>query len=376
MSDQNQSIDAALDIRVLDNAARDAASDVAVTRGIVRPTDLAQMADHAKFMSQSREAVPKHLRGNVGMCVAITEMAMEWGFRAYGVANVCYVVNDRLGFEAQLMIAIANKHAGLTQRLRPIYEGDGPGRVCIIRARFTDEVDPCEYRSPEVGTISPKNSPLWKVDPDRQLFYYSARAFVRMYCPQVMLGIFGTDEILDHVGFDRAKDVTGLAQDPVAPGLHDRLAAAQHPEADGYRDGVVDAGLNGDHDPAPPAPKRGRGRPRKDAPATETITQPAAKDEPAPIGNDTAKELQGDNEPDVILPPTKTTSVPATPRNPAEYADHVRLWLETSANEDETESRWSSERKLRNACGITEDERKPIRALVDARLAVLSEAAK
>src|SRR5690606_11704129 len=47
----------------------------------------------------------------------------------------------------------------------------------------------------------PKNSPLWKNDPDQQHSYYSLRAGARRHCPEVILGMFDVDELrqtIDH----------------------------------------------------------------------------------------------------------------------------------------------------------------------------------
>lgn len=279
LSQGNSQDDPFAGVKVANNAVREAAQMIPVTQRGVAPQDFAQMADRAKFMAKSLQAVPKHLRENIGMCIAIHEMAMEFGFRPYALANHCYVVNDRLGFEAGLMIAVINKHAGLKQRLRPLYEGEGENRICIIRGHFADEADPCEYRSPKIGTITPKSSPLWKVDPDRQLFYFAARAFVRMYAPHVMAGIFGQDELQDHphLGPDSAKDVT-----PAAEALHARLAeAAKSGSSEGFRENVVQDGLSGGLDAVEKA---------ADALKTVAVTEADQAGQTAPAGTAEGKK--------------------------------------------------------------------------------------
>ena len=60
------------------------------------------------------------------------------------------------------------------------------------------------YSSPRVGQITPKNSPLWKSDPDQQLCYYSIRAWARRHMPGVLLGIYAVEELQQIV----VKDVT------------------------------------------------------------------------------------------------------------------------------------------------------------------------
>jgi hypothetical protein len=47
--------------------------------------------------------------------------------------------------------------------------------------------------------IEAQNSPLWKNDPDQQLFYYSSRAFCRRHFPDVLLGVYSRDELEDNM---------------------------------------------------------------------------------------------------------------------------------------------------------------------------------
>ncbi len=64
-------------------------------------------------------------------------------------------------------------------------------------AELSDGTGIVEYTSPKFVTINPKNSPLWKNDPDQQLFYFSVRSFARRHFPDVMMGIYTVDEMLD-----------------------------------------------------------------------------------------------------------------------------------------------------------------------------------
>lgn len=169
--------------------------------------NMAEVMNFAKLMSVADVAVPKHLRGNPGACLSIVTQALEWRMSPFSVANKSYSVNDRLAYESQLIHAVVEARAPLKQRLRCRYEGEADKRVCIITGHFKGEVDPVEYRSPEFGKITPKNSPLWKSDPDQQQFYHSVRAFARRFCPDVLLGIYAEDE-LEPRGPEHAKDVT------------------------------------------------------------------------------------------------------------------------------------------------------------------------
>jgi hypothetical protein len=210
-------------VDVRENAARTAAREMTVLPGGgVQVTNFAEVVDLAKYMSTSGWAVRKELRQNTGACIAIIDLATRWGFSVWQLARVCYVVNDVLSFESQVIHAIIEKFAPLKQRLRVRYEGEGAHRKATIIGHIKGELDPLEYESPEIGSITPKNSPLWKTDPDQQLFYLASQRWCKRYCPDILLGIHDVEQVQDapsivpHMGFDRAKDVT--------PRLSERLA--------------------------------------------------------------------------------------------------------------------------------------------------------
>ena len=168
-----------------------------------------QAMNFARMMAVSSVAVPKHLRGNPGACLAVVIQAIEWRLSPYAVANKSYSVNDRLAFESQLIQAVILQRAPIEGRLKVEYTGDNEQRVCRVWATLQNG-DVVDYTSPPRGRIVPQNSPLWKTDPDQQQFYYSARALCRRHFPDVLLGIYARDELEDspRIGPDRARDVT------------------------------------------------------------------------------------------------------------------------------------------------------------------------
>src|SRR5262245_32102388 len=68
--------------------------------------NMAEVMEFAKLLSLAGTAVPKHLRGNPGGCLAVTIQALEWRMSPVAVANKSYEVNDRIAFEAQLIHAV------------------------------------------------------------------------------------------------------------------------------------------------------------------------------------------------------------------------------------------------------------------------------
>src|SRR6516225_17650 len=155
---------------------------------------LAQVMEFAKLMAISDVAVPKYLRGNPGACLAIATQALEWRMSPFSVANKSYNVNDRIAYEAQLINAVVLSRAPIKGRFEVKYEGAGDHRVCIVSVQ-PKVGERIEHASPPREKITPKNSPLWKSDPDQQQFYYTSRALCRRYFPDVLLGVYADDEL-------------------------------------------------------------------------------------------------------------------------------------------------------------------------------------
>lgn len=210
-------------------------------------TNMAQAIEFAKIMALSGIAVPKHLRSNVGACMAVTIQAVEWRLSPYAVANKSYSVNDRLAYESQLIQAVVLQRAPIKGRFQVDFSGEAERRNCTVTATLKDGGE-VNYTSPEIGRILVKNSPLWKGDPDQQLFYYSGRALCRRHFPDVLLGIYTPEELFEseapHHGPEHARDVTPR---PTLTERLDALAACGN--------GVpapVNMSADGDHTPHDP----------------------------------------------------------------------------------------------------------------------------
>lgn len=203
--------------------------------------NMTEVMEFSKLMSLSGNAVPKHLQGNPGMCLAVCVQAMEWRFSPFAVANKSYEVQNRLSFESQLVHAVIEQRAPIIGRLRHRFEGEGDARICIVWAKLRETGEDLEYRSPQFSKIQPKNSLLWKTKPDLQQYYNTSRDFCRAYFPDVLLGVYSDDELRDHVGPDNAKDVT--AKPDVASrlkGSKGRGFNSQHVDRES-RGGVIEA---------------------------------------------------------------------------------------------------------------------------------------
>ncbi|MDF1599675.1 recombinase RecT [Mesorhizobium sp. YIM 152430] len=212
---------------------RSTMNSVAISTGAngssLAPQSLADVVRFAEVMCRADIALPKHLRGNAGACMAVAMQALEWQMSPFAVASKSYAVNGAIAYEAQLIAAVVNTRSGIKGRLKYSFEGSGAEMTCTVVGTLDGEE--CSYTSPPIGTIPTKNSPLWKSDPQQQLGYFSARSWARRHCPEVILGVYDRDEAQQFQGPDNAKDIT--------PSIMQRLQERQNsPQEDaGAREG-------------------------------------------------------------------------------------------------------------------------------------------
>ena len=208
--------------------------------GHLTPQNLGDIVRFAEVMSKADVAIPKHLRGNPGACLAVCMQAMKWEMDPFSVAQKSYKVGDLMAYEAQLIAAVINTRAGLKQRPQIDYDGEGADRVCVVTFNAVDGSTHV-YRSPRFVLITPKNSPLWKSDPDQQQAYYSLRAGARRHFPEVILGVYDRDEIAE------ARDVTPVSEE--RSGFAARIASSGSPSSptdarEGFSHSFIDAELD------------------------------------------------------------------------------------------------------------------------------------
>lgn len=242
MNDQPPTIEERISARTDLSVA--GATEVSSQVGGLSFRDMGQVLEFSKLMSVSRQAIPKHLRSEPGTCMAITLQALNWRMDPFAVANKSYMVNDRIAYEAQLIHAVIEQRAPIKGRIKGRIEGAAATRKWFLNAT-TNDGDTIEYEGPEIGTITTKNSPLWKADPDQQLWYYSVRAMCRRHFPDVILGVYEKEEIEQSVGM---RDITPALK---GPNLAQRLAAQTAPQDAPVLDGEA---MPPDPDKAPDAP--------------------------------------------------------------------------------------------------------------------------
>lgn len=178
---------------------------------MMNPAIMDALYKFAQVMAESKFTVPKHLQGNVGDCLAVAMQATLWGMHPFTVAQKTHQVGGTLGYEAQLVNAVAQNSGAIIGRFHYEYQGEGARLQCRVGAipRGESEIVWGEWLSSE--SVTTKNSSLWKTNPKQQLGYLQVKNWARAFTPGAILGVYTPDEMED-IPVQRPKDITPRAE--------------------------------------------------------------------------------------------------------------------------------------------------------------------
>ncbi|EHH2209854.1 recombinase RecT [Salmonella enterica] len=206
-----------------------APNTISASNAIFNVQALGQLTAFANLMADSQVTVPAHLAGKPADCMAIVMQAMQWGMNPYAVAQKTHLVNGVLGYEAQLVNAVIASSSAIHGRFHYRYGGDwerctrtqeitrdknGKNGKYTVTERVRGWTDEDEIGLfVQVGAILrgeseitwgeplylsgvvTRNSPLWVSNPKQQIAYLGVKYWARLYCPEVILGVYSPDEV-------------------------------------------------------------------------------------------------------------------------------------------------------------------------------------
>ncbi|QHM71321.1 RecT family recombinase [Mixta intestinalis] len=174
---------------------------------IFSPTGLQKLHAFAEVMAMGKATVPAHLSGKPADCLAVALQAAQWGMNPYAVAQKTHLVNGTLGYEAQLVNAVITSSTAVQGRFKYEYGGPWdkfrPGEknpaaekgLCVrVGAVLRGETEITWGEPLYMEFVTTRNSPLWKTAPKQQLAYLAVKYWARLYCPDVILGVYTPDE--------------------------------------------------------------------------------------------------------------------------------------------------------------------------------------
>ena len=184
----------------------------------------------ANMMAKSQYAIPAYLRNNPADCLHIILKAAQFQMNPYDLAQKTHEVQGKIGYEAQLICALVQNSTAIEGTLRYQTKGHweqwqpqntASERGLMVRVgailKGDKEVTWAEWLC--LSRVDARRSPLWKTHPHQQLCYLAMKQWVRLYAPQIMMGIYDPEE-LDSKGLGAVSKET-----PATP------SKAQQPES-------------------------------------------------------------------------------------------------------------------------------------------------
>jgi len=218
-------------------------------QSVSRP-QMSIFSDEQKFMTAFKMAtelakstiVPKNYQGSPSNCLIAIEMSTRINTSPMMVMQNLYVVNGSPAWSSQWIIAMINNSHRYKTELKFDLKTDKNGRPVSCMAWAEDYngnkvVGPnITWEMAEAEGWTKKNGSKWMTMPEVMFRYRAASFFGRLNCPDMIMGIYSQDEVID--GFSDPIEVEDAVEvDPVATDeQHEKFIqaiTAAMPEANG-----------------------------------------------------------------------------------------------------------------------------------------------
>ena len=293
--------------------------------------------DHAQRVAKvfaSSKLVPPHMQGNIADCLIALQIARRLNEEPLTVMQNIYIVSGRPGWYTSYMISRANRAGVFTGRITWETTGSGETLSVTAKAVLADSGEPvtatCDYHMAKADGWT--NNAKYRSMPEHMLRWRSAAMLIRLYAPEVMLGMPAVEELET---MKPMKDVTPPTQ--AMKDTLDSFAAGQKTNGNGNA-----AAAAAEDQPASPSAKREITADAEKGPAPEQVTHPVAG-----------------------------SATPAPLTDEKSYAAHANAWREFLTDADAGEARWKEEKRLRNAANVTPEVRDELEAKLKAKVAQL-----
>lgn len=160
----------------------------------------------ANLLSKST-ILPEQYRGKPENCFLGLTMARQLDQNPITFLQKTYVIQGKMGMEAQLVIALVNTRGPFDGPIRWEIEWDSEIKskrkpvACTAYATHLKTGEKCEvtitWDTVEKEGWSKKGGSKWLTMPEMMFRYRSAAFLARLYCPEVMMGLYTKEELDD-----------------------------------------------------------------------------------------------------------------------------------------------------------------------------------
>ena len=156
----------------------------------------------ASALAQST-VVPRAYQGNVGNCMIAIEMASRINTSPVMVMQNLYIVNGNPAWSSQWIIAMINSSKRYKTELQFEF-GHDPADGGLSCKAWAEDYSGHKVEGPKITMKmaqeegwSTKSGSKWKTMPEVMIRYRAASFFGRMNCPDMIMGIYSQEEVID-----------------------------------------------------------------------------------------------------------------------------------------------------------------------------------
>lgn len=162
---------------------------------------MAGMNDAWKIASQLAKStiVPKDYQGNPANCLIALDVSVRIGMSPLMVMQELYVVHGKPSWSGKMAIAIINGSRRYREPLK--FKIDGTGKTLSCYAWTTDlEGEVIKGATITMSMVIDEGwsgNKKWQTMPEQMMMYRAASFFAKVHCPDLLMGLPTSDEIID-----------------------------------------------------------------------------------------------------------------------------------------------------------------------------------
>ncbi len=156
-----------------------------------------EVGNIAKVLAASN-IIPKEYQNNIPNVLIALDMALRMRTNPMQVMQNLYVVNGRPAWSSQYIIAVINASGKYKHELKFEFAGKGDNLSCFA---WTTAQDGERLEGPTITMQMAKdegwvdrNGSKWKTMPEVMIRYRAASFFGRLYCSDMIMGIYAEEE--------------------------------------------------------------------------------------------------------------------------------------------------------------------------------------
>lgn len=177
--------------------------DVVLKNNIFSDANAFVVAQRMSKALSSSTIVPKDYRGNMGNCLIALDLATRLNTSPLLIMQNLYIIHGRPAWYTQYIIAMINNSKKYKTELQFEVSGKGDSISCYA---FAEDYSGHIVKGPTITMAMAKaegwtsrDGSKWKTMPEVMIRYRAASFFGRLNCPEMVMGIYSADEVIEEV---------------------------------------------------------------------------------------------------------------------------------------------------------------------------------